>query len=106
MTQPTDDLAAQMVREMLNKMRLSVRFSAADMADREAIMEAVARRHIEKAREAEAPNLFAAFRTTLSGDGRYEMTFKFPSMAAMHAADDEWRALHASRTKKDSSDAG
>jgi hypothetical protein len=39
------------------------------------------------------PNLRAAFRTTVSGEGRYEMVFKFPSMDALHKADDEWRAL-------------
>lgn len=41
----------------------------------------------------EAPNLFAAFRTTASGDGSYTMTFKFPTMQAMHDADDEWHRL-------------
>lgn len=38
------------------------------------------------------PIMRAAFRTTVSGDGKYEMVFRFPSMDAMHAADDEWRA--------------
>lgn len=46
MTMPTDDLAAQMVREMLNRMHLSIRFSDADVA----IMEECARRYIKKAR--------------------------------------------------------
>ena len=39
------------------------------------------------------PTMAKAFRTTLSGDGRYEMTFRFQSMEDMHAADDEWRSL-------------
>lgn len=38
------------------------------------------------------PTMRAAFRTTVSGGGKYEMVFRFPSMDAMHAADDEWRA--------------
>lgn len=41
------------------------------------------------------PTMRAAFRTTVSGDGKYEMVFRFPSMEAMHAADDEWRAALA-----------
>lgn len=41
----------------------------------------------------DAPNLFSAFRTTLSGDGEYKMIFRFPSMEAMHAADDEWHTI-------------
>ena len=39
------------------------------------------------------PSLLSAFRTTVSGDGKYEMVFRFKSMEAMHAADDEWRRL-------------
>lgn len=46
----------------------------------------------------EAPNLLAAFRTTTSGGGSYTMTFKFPTMQAMHAADDEWHQLAALAT--------
>ena len=38
------------------------------------------------------PTMRAAFRTTVSGGGKYEMVFRFPTMDAMHAADDEWRA--------------
>ncbi len=38
------------------------------------------------------PLMSAAFRTTISGDG-YRMDFKFPSIEALHAADDEWRAF-------------
>lgn len=37
--------------------------------------------------------LFGAFRTTESGPDGYRMVFKFPTMGAMHAADDEWHAL-------------
>lgn len=43
------------------------------------------------------PTMRAAFRTTLSGDGKYEMIFRFPTMEALHKADDEWcAALRAS----------
>lgn len=97
MTQPTDDLAAQMVREMCRHVLIdppgifdgkkpSVKFEVQNM-------EAIARRYMEKAQKVEAPNLCSAFRTTLAGDGKYEMTFRFRSMEAMHAADDEWRAI-------------
>jgi len=36
------------------------------------------------------PLMSAAFRTTSSGSGEYCMHFKFPTMGALHAADDEW----------------
>lgn len=39
------------------------------------------------------PTLRQAFRTTVSGNGGYEMVFRFPSMADMHRADDEWRDM-------------
>lgn len=41
------------------------------------------------------PTMRAAFRTTVSGGGKYEMVFRFPSMDGLHAADDEWRAALA-----------
>jgi len=41
------------------------------------------------------PTMRTAFRTTVSGGGKYEMVFRFPSMDDLHAADDEWRAALA-----------
>lgn len=38
------------------------------------------------------PVMKSAFRTTTSGDG-YVMTFKFPDLATLHAAEDEWHAF-------------
>lgn len=35
----------------------------------------------------------AAFRTTETGPDGYAMIFKFPTLEALHAADDEWRAI-------------
>lgn len=46
------------------------------------------------------PLMSAAFRTTVSGDG-YRMDFKFPSIEALHAADDEWRAFRKDAQCKD-----
>lgn len=41
------------------------------------------------------PTMRAAFRTTVSGGGKYEMVFRFPSMDDLHVADDEWRTALA-----------
>lgn len=41
------------------------------------------------------PTMYEAFRTTTSGDGSYVMTFKFPTMEAMHQADDEWQTFRS-----------
>ncbi|SES09025.1 hypothetical protein [Sphingobium sp. YR768] len=45
----------------------------------------------------ELPTMRAAFRTTISGGGKYEMVFRFPSMDAMHIADEEWHTFRASQ---------
>lgn len=42
--------------------------------------------------DTQLPLMAKAFRTTVTGDGRYEMVFRFQSMDELHAADDEWRA--------------
>jgi len=44
-------------------------------------------------RTTDLPAMKRAFRTTHSGDGRFQMVFEFPSMAAMHEADSEWHAF-------------
>jgi hypothetical protein len=45
--------------------------------------------------EEAAPNLCAAFRTTVASGGNYTMTFRFQTLEAMQAADREWHALRA-----------
>ena len=36
-----------------------------------------------------------AFRTTCSGEGRYEMIFRFDSLDELHLADFEWREFRS-----------
>ena len=47
------------------------------------------------------PIMRTAFRTTVSGDGKYEMVFRFATMDDMHAADDEWRGMLTTPARTD-----
>lgn len=52
------------------------------------------------------PIMRAAFRTTVSGGGKYEMVFRFANMEDMHAADDEWREALAAPARTDDAGVG